>query len=519
MSKGDATDLQTLRQENERLKEVFQQSKRSLQLYARSIARLKAVESKLAEDEQRFRVLFESSGDYALVMEVRESSLPIIVDANEAAFQKHGYTREEMIGQPITLIDHNASPEEIKKRLRAIKTGEPVRFEVKHTCKDGSTFLAEAVGKLIEQDKHSFSFYVVERDITHRKKVEKELRQRVAEADKARQAMLFMLEDMNDSNAMIEQAKKEWEQTFDALADPVFLHDITGRVVRANLAYAEQAGMPVDECIGRVYWELFPKGDEPLSSCRGAMQSNTHEDTEEDVHLPDGRTFLSHAYTMVGAAQVAVFSVHVMRDITERAKAAESLSKSLEGTITAITKMVEARDPYTAGHQQRVAALACAIGREMGLNEEHVQGVRMGASIHDIGKIHLPAEILSKPSSLTDMEMQLVRSHPQVGYDILKDIAFPWPVADIAHQHHEHLDGSGYPQGLKGDQICPEARIVAVADVVEAMASHRPYRPGLGIDKALEEIKNHRGTYYDAEAVDACLKLFASKNYMLEDVL
>ena len=151
-----------------------------------------------------------------------------------------------------------------------------------------------------------------------------------------------------------------------------------------------------------------------------------------------------------------------------------NIKKALAGTIEAISMAVEVRDPYTAGHQQRVADLACAISREMGQNNAFIEGIHMSASIHDIGKIHLPSEILTKPTMLTEMERKLVETHPEVGYNILKNIDSPWPLADIAHQHHERMDGSGYPQGLKGEEICLEARIVAVADVVEAIASHRP---------------------------------------------
>jgi len=183
------------------------------------------------------------------------------------------------------------------------------------------------------------------------------------------------------------------------------------------------------------------------------------------------------------------------------------LEMTLEGTIHTVTMAGELRDPYTAGHQRRVADLACAIAYVMGLDEERVRGVRLGAMIHDIGKIGIPAEILSKPSHLTPVEMQIVREHAQMGYNILKDVKFPWPVAEIAYQHHERVDGSGYPNGLKGEAILLEARIVAVADVVESMASHRPYRPALGVDAAIEEIAQGRGTIYDATVVDACTKV------------
>jgi putative nucleotidyltransferase with HDIG domain len=186
--------------------------------------------------------------------------------------------------------------------------------------------------------------------------------------------------------------------------------------------------------------------------------------------------------------------------------------------VKVIAAMVEMRDPYTSGHQQRVADLARAIAIEMGLEEEKVNGLHFAALIHDLGKIRVPAEILSKPGRLTESEFSLIQTHSQIGYDVLKDIQFPWPVAQIVLQHHERLDGSGYPQGLKGDAIIPEARILIVADVVEAMASHRPYRPGLGLTAAMDEIKKNRGKFYDPDVVDACVRLFAENKYPPPDM-
>ena len=215
--------------------------------------------------------------------------------------------------------------------------------------------------------------------------------------------------------------------------------------------------------------------------------------------------------------------VLVFRDITERKRAEEELQqtfeklqRTLEGTVHALTATAERRDPYTAGHQQRVTRLACAIAQEMGFPEEQIEGIRVAGLIHDIGKINVPAEILSKPGVLNEIEYPLIKAHPQTGHDILKTIEFPWPVAQIVLQHHERMDGSGYPAGLSGEEIIPEARILGVADVVEAMASHRPYRPARGLDKALEEISQNRGVLYDPEVVDACLKLFTEKGFTFE---
>jgi PAS domain S-box-containing protein len=189
-------------------------------------------------------------------------------------------------------------------------------------------------------------------------------------------------------------------------------------------------------------------------------------------------------------------------------RGAERLKQALVGTIQAVATTVEKRDPYTAGHQQRAAQLCVAIGQELGLDPERIEGLRLGALIHDIGKIYIPAEILNRPGKLSRPEFDMIKSHPQVGYDIIKDVKFSWPIAEMILQHHERLDGSGYPQGLKGEAIIYEARILAVADVIEAMSSHRPYRPARGVEQALEEMRRNRGRYYDPEVVDACLRLF-----------
>jgi len=186
----------------------------------------------------------------------------------------------------------------------------------------------------------------------------------------------------------------------------------------------------------------------------------------------------------------------------------DRLERSLEGTFKAMSTTLELRDPYMAGHQHRVSSLAVTIAQEMNMPWEKTEGIRFAAIIHDIGKIAAPAEIMAKPGRLTKTEFQLIKDHPRIGYEMIKDIAFPWPVAHIVLQHHERLDGSGYPEGLVGDAILPEARILAVADVVEAVCSLRPYRPALGIEKGLEEIRKGRGIRYDTRAVDACIKLF-----------
>ena len=233
-----------------------------------------------------------------------------------------------------------------------------------------------------------------------------------------------------------------------------------------------------------------------------------HDDLESQVTLRTAE--LSKANELLQA------------DIVERRKAEEELKQTLEilrksvgTTIQVMVSAVEMRDPYTAGHQIRTADLARAIATEMGLPKDKIDGIRMAGSIHDIGKLSIPAEILSKPTKLTNNEFNMIKDHSQSGYEMLKNVESPWPLAEIVYQHHERMDGSGYPRNLKGDEIIIEARIMAVADVVEAMASHRPYRPGLGIDAALAEIEKNKGIHYDNTVADACLRLFREKGYQL----
>lgn len=193
----------------------------------------------------------------------------------------------------------------------------------------------------------------------------------------------------------------------------------------------------------------------------------------------------------------------------EELKASYEKSQTiLDGTVKTMSKIVETRDPYTAGHEDQVAKISCKIAKEMGLPENQIEAINVAATLHDIGKISVPSEILTKPGRLNDLEMEIIKTHCQVAYDILKSIEFPYPVAEIIFQHHERMNGSGYPRGLMGDGILVEARIIGTADVIDAMASHRPYRPALGIDAAMEEIVKYKGIVYDQSVVDACLKIY-----------
>ena len=246
--------------------------------------------------------------------------------------------------------------------------------------------------------------------------------------------------------------------------------------------------------------------------------------TELDITLGDGKTMVAEMRVMETLWNGQKAYIASLRDITHRKGMQRKLQLSLDhikkvmdGTIQAMALAVEMRDPYTSGHQARVAELAQVIAEEINMPPEDVEGVYMAASIHDIGKISLPAEILSKPVQLTEIERKMIQAHATVGYDILKGIDFSWPIAQILLQHHERMDGSGYPRGIRGKEILMEARIVGVSDVVETMASHRPYRPSIGLDKALDEIFNNKGTLYDEQVVDACLRLINEKGFTFTD--
>lgn len=242
------------------------------------------------------------------------------------------------------------------------------------------------------------------------------------------------------------------------------------------------------------------------------------------IYAQEPRAFGDEEVSLLSdLANDLVYGIRSLRTEHERASlmqaqqlSNERLQRTLVKTIESLAVALEKRDPYTSGHQQRVAALAVAIAEAMGLDPDRVEGIRLGALIHDVGKIYVPSEILNRPGRLTDAEFALIKSHSEVGFEIVKQVEFPWPVAQMIRQHHERLDGSGYPDGLHDEQIILEARVLAVADVVEAMTSHRPYRPGLGVDAALEEIDRHRGTHYDPAVVDTCTQLFSEQAFSFD---
>jgi len=299
-----------------------------------------------------------------------------------------------------------------------------------------------------------------------------------------------------------------------------------GKFAYVNPRFAEIRGFgSADELIGRDPAPLIAEKDRNTVSERNRrlLAGETRNMSYSFTALRKDGSIIEVGLHATGATyrgRAAI--IGVMQDISEKTRAEEEIRKYIKqlksafmSTVEVATSLSEMRDPYTAGHERRVAQIAVGIGTELGFDENRLEGIRVAGHLHDVGKITIPAEILSKPGKLSAIEFQLIQAHAQAGYEVLKDVAFPWPAAEVARQHHERMDGSGYPLGLEGDAILLEARIMAVADVVEAMSSHRPYRPGLGIDRALAEIERGRGTAYDPVVVDACLKLFREGRFTL----
>ncbi|HPN09403.1 MAG TPA: PAS domain S-box protein, partial [Syntrophales bacterium] len=319
-----------------------------------------------------------------------------------------------------------------------------------------------------------------------------------------------------------EEALRESEKKFRTLTqntpDIISRIDRQGRHIFINKAIEKVANHTVEDYLGKTNEELgMPEESLVLwnHQFRKAFETAKLVNFEFDFPSPDGiRNFFSTVVPEFDEEGRVSTLLILARDITDRKKSMVKLRKALEATVRAIAVTVETRDPYTAGHQRGVADLSRAIAMELELTSDRVDGIQMAALIHDLGKISVPAEILSKPTKLTEPEFGLIKTHSQSGYDILKDIDFPWPIARMILEHHERMDGSGYPRNLRGDDILLESRILAVADVVESMASHRPYRPAMGLNAAIEEIEKNRGTIYDADVVDACLRLIREKRFL-----
>jgi PAS domain S-box-containing protein len=460
---------------------------------SRDITERKRMETLLKESEEQYRLLFENANDGIVLIEKNEGK---IANMNPSVEKMLGYSAKESIGNKLQNVGLIIDNSDFQITMKKLNDRGLLRYnDIPIKTKSGKQIYTDTY--LV--DKAKFAQCNI-RDITERKQAEVALREseeRFRIAAKNASDLIWewdivngKLEWFGDIDAILGYAQGEFSRTIDAWERVIHLDDHDRVMAAVDQHLKTQSPYSEEYSVRRKDGTLRYWTDKGVAVCNSQ----------------------SHPYKMIG----------VCTDITDRKQAEEQLQRTLESlrksfgaTIQVMVSAIEMRDPYTAGHQLRVANIACAIATEMGLPQDKIEGIRMAGSIHDIGKLSIPAEILSKPTKLTNIEFSLIKEHPQSGYDMLKDVESSWPLAEIVYQHHERMDGSGYPRNLKGDEILLEARIMAVADVVEAMASHRPYRPALGIDAALREIEKNKGTLYDNTVADACLRLFREKGYKL----
>ncbi len=456
------------------------------------VSQSQKMQGALRESEERFKDITFSIADW--VWEVDDNF--IYTYCSEKVEEVLGYSPNEILGKRI--FDFMSKEQGVRLNERFAKLAgqkKPIKdIEIYNIRKDGhvACMLINAV-IVVDEQNNFLGYRGVAKNITERKDTERKLL----------------------------RAAEEWRATFDSMQDLISIQDKDFKITRVNMAYAKAVGCSPKETLNKICYELFHGLDHPLHNCphKTTMKTKTptaieYFDLTRKIHYEISVTPIFDEHGQI------IGTVHTARDITASKKTQSDLQVSLNKferllneTSSALAQAVEKRDPYTAGHQERVAQLALAIALEMELPDEKVRGVHMAAIVHDIGKIYVPAELLSKPGKLSEIEFALIKTHAQVGYDILKDIEFQWPIAETVYQHHERANGTGYPRGLKDKDMLLEAKIIVVADVVEAMASHRPYRPALGIDKALEEVLNNKGILYDPHIVDACVKLFNEKRF------
>lgn len=440
-------------------------------------------EEALEESEERFRQIFAES-PLGVVSCDRTFRFTRV---NRAFCRMLGYTEDELLSRSfidVTHPDHVTGDVEFVTRLLC---GEiPLyRTEERYVRKDGGVLWASIVVSALRDARGRFLHFVgMIEDITARRAAEAELSER----------------------------ERRYRELANDLPTCVFEADPEGRLTFANRTGLDWFGYSAQEIeAGTTVFEMVAadQRDRAAKTFGQALESGSVPTGEYTAIRKDGSTFpalISSRAILRDGHPVGIRGILI--DISERVEAARRVENALSETIRALAVTTEMRDPYTAGHQERVTELACAIGQEMGLSRDRLEGVRVAGILHDVGKVSVPAEILSKPTVLTPTEFGLVKIHPEAGYEILRAIHFPWPVADIVLQHHERMDGSGYPRGLSGDAILVEARILAVADVVEAMVSHRPYRPAQTMAKAVEDVVRASGTLYDDEVVATCKRLF-----------
>ncbi len=488
---------------NQELLEEISALKQKMQALEQSESGRAQAKEALTKSEEKFRKAFYTSPDSVNINRLEDG---LYVSINPGFTMIMGYTEKDVVGK--TSIECNIW-DNIEDRQRLIagleKDGRVTNLDAAFRAKDGDIRYGLMSASIIDLEGVPHILNIT-RDITDRKKVQEALR----------------------------ESESKYRLLADNVNDVIFVLDMDMHYSYVSPSIKILRGYePKDVWNQSAFETLTPSSLEAAMKTLAEvmeLEKTNHNELSRTLQLEMVRKDGTTVWTEVKLSfirdenQQLVGILGVTRDISERKKAEEQLQHTLntlrEAVSTTIRVMIsamETRDPYTAGHQIRSADLSRAIATEMGFSPDRVEGIRMAASIHDIGKLSVPAEILSKPTKLSDLEFSLIKEHSRSGYEILRNVESPWPLAEISYQHHERMDGSGYPRNLKEEEIIMEARILAVADVVEAMTSHRPYRRGLGIDLALDEIEQNRGILYDRTAATACLRLFREKGFQFKE--
>ncbi len=453
----------------------------------------------LLESEARYNALYNRTLYLIFICDLHGR----FIDANDAALALFGYTREELYSINFTKIAEVDSIENLYEALDDIVNNNipNKHYEIRLKKKDNSPFWINCEGSAIYRNDKPFAVQVIARDITRRKEAESSL-------DESEEKYKNLFENINTGICRNTGGPH-------------------GSFIHANPALAKMLGFDsVEELTKLKVSEIYQNPRDRKKFVDSIAKSGTVRRKELNLKKKNGTSIIASctAKAYYDDNNEVKWMDILVEDITRQKMAEKKLKqsfnelrKTLSSTVQAMAMAIESRDPYTAGHQRRVSDLAFSIASELGLSNDGIDGIRLSGLIHDLGKITIPAEILSKPSLLSDIEFELIKNHCQIGYDILKSIEFPWPVAQIVYQHHERLDGTGYPRGLDSDNILMEAKIIAVSDVVEAMATNRPYRACLGIKEALNEIQENKCILYDPDVVNSCLKIFNKKGFTFQE--
>jgi PAS domain S-box-containing protein/putative nucleotidyltransferase with HDIG domain len=514
----------------EKLLKEIAQMRRSIKQIQKSEAQYRQTADVLKKSEKEYRELVELANSIILRIDTKGH----IIFINEFARKFFKYTKKEIIGRSVigTIVPKvESSGRDLAFFIESIckNIGQYTISENENMKKGGSRVWILWTNKAVLDEKgRATEIICIGNDVSQKKeaervlqeasnKLKKEVRERTRELKKINEDLLFEIAERKVNEEAIRESETIYRSIVEGAIEGIFQTTIEGKCTMANAALASLLGYASPEefisltsNIENLYVDRIRR-----SELINLIQLNGYAKGFETQFLKKDKSKIwvsMNVRAIYDKRGNFIFYQGTVIDITAEIK----LRRVLDETTGALSMAVEIRDPYTAGHQARVTQLAIAIAREMNFSEDHIKAIQTAGMLHDIGKIYVPAEFLSRPRKISANEFNVLREHARAGYEILKNIEYRYPIAEIVYEHHERMNGSGYPRGLSGDQILMEARIIAVADVVEAMASPRPYRPALGIEKALNEIQKNRGIIYDGNVVDICLELFNKKGFHLE---